>query len=144
MFWAHICAVWECICVLRERVCMRRECIRWGAMPLLTSDESVPVRANAHVHVEARGSASAWSGSASGRPGSACGEEQCPCSRPTRLLRYAAMPMLTSRRELERGHTLRPVERSNAHARVPDIQRLEGGAGANLTLPTEGQLPSTG
>ena len=37
-----------------------------GAMSMLTSDEAVPIRGNAHVHVEARGSASAWSGSASG------------------------------------------------------------------------------
>ena len=64
-------------------------------MPMLTSDETPLVHANAHAHDVAMPMLTS---------------EQCRCSRPTRHRRSTLMPMLTSDET--------PLIRANAHAHV--------------------------
>ena len=97
-------------------------------MPTLASDEASPLRDNAHGHVR----------------GDMTAAKQCPCSRPMNTDQLAAMPMLTSRRGLQRA----PIEGRRAQAMhmlvSTSSNRLLAARDANLTLPTEGQPATLG
>ena len=116
-----ITVTWQCPCSRRSKahahvrrdITVARQCPcsrpmrhhRRVPMPMLTSDETSLVHANAHAHTE-----------------------QGTCSRPPRHRSSTLMPMLTSRRGLQRARVEGRGTESNAHSRVRDKSPLVGGA----------------